>query len=111
VAESGPLTPAVALPAGYHWLTERASASPRQAGFAIAVPDGWRSRQRGETTLVRNPAPGASITREGPGRAGPLRRAQLLAYGSHRALPGYDRIALQPVPFHGTRAGVWRFAQ
>jgi len=37
--------PAVALPAGYHWLTGRASASPRRADFAIAVPDGWPSRQ------------------------------------------------------------------
>ena len=109
MAESGPLTPAVALPAGYHWLTERASASPRQAGFAIAVPDGWRSWQRGETTLVRNPAPGASITRAGPCRAAAPSAAS--RDGSHRALPGYDRIALQPVPFHGTRAGVWRFAQ
>jgi hypothetical protein len=112
VAASGPLTPGVALPAGYHWLTERASASPRRAGFATAVPDGWQALQRGETTVVRNPATGASITvtREGPGPAGPLRQAQFLADGPRRALPGYHRIALLPVPFHGTLAGAWRFA-
>jgi hypothetical protein len=112
MAASGPIAPAVAIPAGYHWLTEPASAAPRRAGFAMAVPDGWQSRQRGETTLVRNPATGASITvtREAPGGAGPLRRAQLLAEGPHRAFPGYHRIALVPVPFHGTLAGAWRFA-
>jgi hypothetical protein len=78
----------------------------------VAVPDGWQSRQRGETTLVRNPATGASITvtREAPGGAGPLRRARLLADGPHQAFPGYHRIALLPVPFHGTLAGAWRFA-
>jgi len=112
VAASGPITPTVALPAGYHWLTERALASPRRAGFAMAVPDGWQVRQRGEITLARNPATGASITviREAPSGTGPLRQAQLLAAGAHRAYPGYHRIALLPVPFHGTLAGVWRFA-
>ncbi len=112
MAASGPLPPSVALPAGYHWLTERASAAPRRAGFSMAVPDGWQARQRGETTLVRNPATGASITvtRDAPGGPGPLRQAQLLASGPQRALPGYHRIALLPVPFHGTLAGAWRFA-
>jgi hypothetical protein len=112
VAASRPVTPAVALPAGYHWLTERPLPSPRRAGFAMAVPDGWQSRQRGRTTVIRNPATGASITvaREAPGGAGPLRRAQLLADGPHPAFPGYHRIALLPVPFHGTLAGAWRFA-
>jgi len=110
-ASGGPITPAIALPAGYHWYTARASESPRRAGFSIAVPDGWRTRQRGDTTLIRNPATLASITvtRAAPGGPGPLREAQLLAGGSHRSYPGYHQLALLPVPFHGTLAGAWRF--
>jgi hypothetical protein len=108
---ASPITPAVALPGGYHWYTARASDSPRRAGFAIAVPDGWRTRQRGDTTLIRNPATDASIMvrRADPGGPGPLREAQLLAGAPHRSYPGYHQIALLPVPFHGTLAGAWRF--
>jgi hypothetical protein len=111
-AAGSPITPATALPAGYHWYTARASRSPRRAGFAIAVPDGWRTRQRGETTLIRNPATDAAITvtRMASGGPGPLRQAQLLATGPHSSYPGYHQIALLPVPFHGTLAGAWRFA-
>jgi hypothetical protein len=111
-ASSNPIKPAVALPAGYHWYTVRASGSPRRAGFSIAVPDGWRTRQRGDTTLIRDPATGASITvtRPAPGGAGPLREAQLLASAPHRSYPGYHQIALLPVPFHGALAGAWRFS-
>jgi tRNA A-37 threonylcarbamoyl transferase component Bud32 len=112
MAASGPITPAMALPAGYHWYTARASRSPHRAGFAIAVPDGWRTRQHGDTTVVRDPATDAAITvtRAAPGGPGPLRQAQLLASGPHGAYPGYHQIALLPVPFHGTLAGAWRFA-
>jgi len=111
-AASGPITPAVALPAGYHWYTARASGAPRRAGFSIAVPDGWRARQRGDTTLIRDLATGAAITvtRPAPGGPGPLDEAQLLASGAHRSYPGYHQIALLPVSFHGTLAGAWRFA-
>src|SRR5260370_37195019 len=78
----------------------------------MAVRDGWQAGQRGEATLVRTPARGASSTvpRDAPGGPGPLRQPQLLARGPPRALPGYHRIALLPVPFHGTLAGAWRFA-
>jgi hypothetical protein len=111
-AASSPIPPAVALPAGYHWYSARASASPRRAGFSIAVPNGWRTRQRGDTTLIRDPATNASITvtRVAPGGPGPLRATQLLARAPHRSYPGYRQIALLPVPFHGTLAGAWRFA-
>jgi hypothetical protein len=110
-ASSSPITPAIALPAGYHWYTARASDSPRRAGFAIAVPNGWRTRQRGDTILIRNPATHASITvtRAVPGGPGPLREVQLLAGAPHRSYPGYHQIALLPVPFHGTVAGALRF--
>lgn len=110
-AASSPITPAGPLPAGYHWYTARASSSPRRAGFSIAVPDGWRMRQHGDTTVMRNPATDATITvtrgaQRGPG---PLREAALLASAPHGSFPGYRRIALLPVPFHGTLAGAWRF--
>ena len=111
-AASSPITPTGPLPAGYHWYTARASSAPRRAGFSIAVPDGWRTRQHGDTTLIRNPATDASITvgRAAPGGPGPLREAALLADAPHRSFPGYHQIALLPVPFHGTLAGAWRFA-
>ena len=111
-AASSPLPPAMALPAGYHWYTARASSAPRRAGFSIAVADGWRTRQHGDTTLMRNPATDATIAviRGAPGGPGPLREAASLASASHGSLPGYHRIALLPIPFHGTLAGAWRFA-
>jgi hypothetical protein len=111
-AASSPITPTGPLPAGYHWYTARAQSSPRRAGFSIAVPDGWRTRQHGDTTLLRNPATDASITvgRGAQGGPGPLREAALLADAPHRSFPGYHQIALLPVPFHGTLAGAWRFA-
>jgi hypothetical protein len=111
-AASSPLRPAIALPAGYHWYTARASSAPRRAGFSIAVADGWRTRQHGDTTLIRNPATDATITvtRGAPGSPGPLREAASLASASHGSFPGYRRIALLPIPFHGTLAGAWRFA-
>lgn len=89
----------------------QALSSPRRAGFSIAVPDGWRTRQRGDTTLMRNPATHATITvtRGAQGGPGPLREATLLASGPHKAFPGYHQIALLPVPFHGTLAGAWRY--
>ena len=110
-AASSPITPTGPLPAGYHWYTARASSSPRRAGFSIAVPDGWRMRQHGDTTVMRDPATDATITvtrgaQRGPG---PLREAALLANAPHGSFPGYHRIALLPVPFHGTLAGAWRF--
>jgi hypothetical protein len=111
-AASSTITPAAALPTGYHWYTARASTAPRRAGFSIAVPEGWRAGQRGDTTMIRDPATGAAITviRPAPGGPGPLSEAQLLASGPHQSYPGYHQIALLPVPFHGTLAGAWRFA-
>jgi hypothetical protein len=110
-AASSPLKPSGPLPAGYHWYTAQASSSPLRAGFSIAVPDGWRTRQRGDTTLMRNPATHATmtVTRGAQGGPGPLREAALLANSPHKSFPGYRRIALLPVPFHGTLAGAWRF--
>ena len=110
-AASSPITPTGPLPAGYHWYTARALSSPRRAGFSIAVPDGWRTRQHGDATVMRDPATDATITvtrgaQRGPG---PLREAALLANAPHGSFPGYHRIALLPVPFHGTLAGAWRF--
>ena len=112
MAASGPIKPSGPLPAGYHWYTAQPSSSPRRAGFSIAVPDGWRTRQRGDTTVMRNRATGATITvtRGAQGGPGPLREASLLANAPHRSFPRYHRIALLPVPFHGTLAGAWRFA-
>ena len=76
------------------------------------MPDGWRTRQHGDTTVMRNPASDATITvtRGTQGGPGPLREAALLASGPHRSYPSYHQIALLPVPFHGTLAGAWRFA-
>jgi hypothetical protein len=110
-AASSPIRPSGPLPAGYHWYTAQASSSPRRAGFSIAVPNGWRTRQHGDTTLMRNPATRATITvtRGAQGGPGPLREAALLAGAPHKAFPGYHQIALLPVPFHGTLAGAWRF--
>jgi hypothetical protein len=110
-AASSPIKPSGPLPAGYHWYTAQASSSPRRAGFSIAVPDGWRTRHHGDTTLMRNPATHATIavTRGAQGGPGPLREAALLAGGPHKSFPGYHQIALLPVPFHGTLAGAWRF--
>ena len=110
-AASSPITPSGPLPAGYHWYAVQASSSPRRAGFSIAVPNGWRTRQRGDTTLMRNPASGATITvaRGAQGGPGPLRQAALLASGPHKSFPGYHQIALLPIPFHGTLAGALRF--
>ncbi len=111
-AASSPITPSGPLPAGYHWYTTQASSSPRRAGFSIAVPDGWHTRQHRSTTLMRNPATDATITvtRGAQGGPGPLREAALLAGGPHTSFPGYHQIALLPVPFHGTLAGAWRFS-
>jgi tRNA A-37 threonylcarbamoyl transferase component Bud32 len=111
-AASSPLPPAIALPAGYHWYTARALSAPRRAGFSIAVADGWRTRQHGDTTLMRNPVTDATITvtRAAPDGPGPLREAASLASASHGSFPGYHQIALLPIPFHGTLAGAWRFA-
>jgi hypothetical protein len=111
-AASSPITPSGPLPAGYHWYAAQALSSPRRAGFSIAVPDGWRTRQRGDTTLMRNPATHATITvtRGAQGGPGPLREAARLASGPHSSFPGYHQIALLPVPFHGTLAGAWRFS-
>ena len=111
-AATGVIAPALALPAGYRWYTEQPSATPRQAGFSMAVPDGWRASQQGGTTLLENPATTATITvtRAAPGAAGPLRSARALAGESHAPYPGYHQIAVLPVPFHGTVAGAWRFA-
>ena len=111
-AASSPITPTGPLPAGYHWYAAQALSSPRRAGFSIAVPDGWRTRQHGDTTLMRNPATRATITvtRGAQGGPGPLREAALLANSPHKSFPGYHQIALLPVPFHGTLAGAWRFA-
>ena len=110
-AASSPITPSGPLPAGYHWYTVQASSSPRRAGFSIAVPNGWRTRQHGDTTLMRDPATDATIavTRGAQGGPGPLREAARLASAPHKAFPGYHQIALLPVPFHGTLAGAWRF--
>jgi len=111
-AASRPITPTGPLPAGYHWYAAQALSSPRRAGFSIAVPDGWRTRQHGDTTLMRNPATHTTITvtRGAQGGPGPLREAALLANSPHKSFPGYHQIALLPVPFHGTLAGAWRFA-
>jgi len=110
-AASSPIKPSGPLPAGYHWYTAQPSSSPRRAGFSIAVPDGWRTRQHGDTTLMRNPATHATITvtRGAQSEPGPLREAALLASAPHKPFPGYHQIALLPVPFHGTLAGAWRF--
>jgi hypothetical protein len=111
-AASGPIKPRGPLPAGYHWYAAQASSSPPRAGFSIAVPDGWRTRQYGNTTLMRNPATDATITvtRGAQGGPGPLSEAAALASGPHSSFPGYHQIALLPVPFHGTLAGAWRYA-
>ena len=110
-AASSPIKPSGPLPAGYHWYAAQASSSPRRAGFSIAVPDGWHTREHGNTTLMRNPATGATITvTRGPlGGPGPLSEAASLASGPHKSFPGYHQIALLPVPFHGTLAGAWRY--
>jgi len=110
-AASSPIKPSGPLPAGYHWYTAQGSSSPRRAGFSIAVPNGWRTRQHGDTTLMRDPATHATITvtRGAQGGPGPLREAALLASAPHKSFPGYHQIALLPVPFHGTLAGAWRF--
>ena len=111
MAASSPIKPSGPLPAGYHWYAAQASSSPRRAGFSIAVPDGWHTRQHGNTTLMHNPATGATITvTRGPlGGPGPLSEAASLASGPHKSFPGYHQIALLPVPFHGTLAGAWRY--
>ena len=110
-AASSPITPRGPLPAGYHWYAAQPSSSPRRAGFSIAVPNGWRTHQHGDTTLMRNPVTDATITvtRGARGGPGPLREAALLASAPHTSFPGYQQIALLPVPFHGTLAGAWRF--
>ena len=89
-AASSPIKPSGPLPAGYHWYTAQPSSSPRRAGFSIAVPDGWRTRQHGDTTLMRNPATHATITvtREAQSEPGPLREAALLASAPHKPFPG-----------------------
>src|SRR5262249_11846371 len=54
-AASSPIKPSGPLPAGYHWYAAQPLSSPRRAGFSIAVPNGWQTRQHGDTTLMRNP--------------------------------------------------------
>jgi tRNA A-37 threonylcarbamoyl transferase component Bud32 len=73
-AASSPITASGPLPAGYHWYTAQPSSSPRRAGFSIAVPNGWRTRQRGDTTLMRNPLRGSACRGSPRGSAvgGPL---------------------------------------
>jgi serine/threonine protein kinase len=101
------------LPPGYRWYSQSAAAGTA-SGFSMAVPDGWHAHQQGMATSLQDPASGGTITVTPgpPGTPGPLREARVLEHSrvSLGSYPGYHRLGISPLFFHGALAVAWRFS-
>ncbi len=101
------------LPSGYHWYTAPAAGTGTTAGFTMAVPNGWQASTRGLITDVADPVGHVSMQVDltpfeaatAPGEAS-LLEEQALTDGS---LPGYRRVALRPLLFHGRLGAAWEY--
>ena len=101
------------LPSGYHWYTAPAARTSTTAGFTMAVPNGWRASTRGLITNVVDPVGHVSMQVDltpfgaatAPGEASMLEE-QARTDGS---LPGYRRVALRPLLFHGGLGAAWEY--
>ncbi|HEY4850361.1 MAG TPA: hypothetical protein VII22_06170, partial [Streptosporangiaceae bacterium] len=101
------------LPSGYRWYTAPAAGTGTTAGFTMAVPNGWQASTRGLTTDVADPVGHVSMQVDltpfeaatAPGEAN-LLEEQALTDGS---LPGYRRVALHPLLFHGRLGAAWEY--
>jgi eukaryotic-like serine/threonine-protein kinase len=111
--QNGTGTGTTRLPAGYRWYSQPAAAGT-PSGFSMAVPDGWHAYQQGTATSVQDPASGGTITITPgpPGTAGSLREVRMLEHSrvSLGSYPGYHRLGISPLFFHGALAVAWRFS-
>jgi len=101
------------LPSGYHWYTAPAAGTDTTAGFTMAVPNGWHTSTRGLTTDVVDPMGHASmqVDRSPFEAATAPREASLLEERAltDGSLPGYRRVALRPLLFHGRLGAAWEY--
>jgi serine/threonine protein kinase len=101
------------LPSGYHWYTALAARTGTTAGFTMAVPNGWRANTRSLISDVVDPVGHVSMQVDltpyeaatAPGEASMLEK-QARTDGS---LPGYRRVALRPLLFHGRPGAAWEY--
>ena len=103
--ESEPTTPAADVPAGFRPHRD-------SLGFRIAVPSGWNRRLDGPTRVDFVAPSGDRFVRIDqraqalPSAAGAWRQAEP---GVADALPGYQRIRIDPVPHPRWNVADWEF--
>ena len=98
---------------GYHAVQVSGAAAGSAAGFSMKVPDGWRSAQRGPTTVFTGPGGTAVIqvtpaVFRAPRPVGEARTLEAVAL-RRGTFPGYQRITLHAAGFHGRPGAVWEF--
>lgn len=99
------------LPAGYQWYTVPNAAAA--AGFTMAVPDGWHVTTHGSITDAADPGADRSIQvdRTPFEAATAFGQASLLdeQAATDGRFPGYRRISLRSLVFHGRPGAAWEF--
>jgi tRNA A-37 threonylcarbamoyl transferase component Bud32 len=110
---SGSTAPA-ALPAGYTWYSQPATATETTAGFRMAVPSGWQASRNGFVTYIKDPSgPGfieVDLTQHTyPSDMAEARWLQAKTRSQHK-FPGYRRIALRPTEIAGSPGAIWAFS-
>jgi serine/threonine protein kinase len=100
-------------PAGYQWYTVPDAEAGSAAGFTMAVPDGWPVKTHGSITDVADPGADRSIQvdRTPFEAATAFGQASLLdeQAATDGRFPGYRRISLRSLVFHGRPGAAWEF--
>src|SRR5579875_8734 len=101
------------LPQGFHWHTVPATAAGTDAGFTIAVPDGWTVTQRGAATYLTAAGGSEYLEVDLTPHTYPvmLAEARWLAQQTRRQgkFPGYRVIGIKPARVRGADAAAWQF--
>src|SRR5579875_1677037 len=101
------------LPQGFHWDTVPAMAAGTNAGFTIAVPDGWTVTQRGAATYLTAAGGSEYLEVDLTPHTYPvmLTEAHWLAQQTQRQgkFPGYRVIGIRPARIRGADAAAWQF--
>jgi tRNA A-37 threonylcarbamoyl transferase component Bud32 len=102
-----------ALPAGWQWYTASAKTLGTNAGFKLAIPDGWNAYPKGAGVLFEAPGNDTflQVDLTPHTKSSMLAEARYLAELTQRQgkFPGYSDQSIRPVNIRNSAGAAWGF--
>ncbi len=100
-----------ALPAGWQWYTASAKTLGTNAGFKLAIPDGWNAYPKGGGVLFEAPGNDTflQVDLTPHTKSSMLAEARYLAELEQGKFPGYQNQSIRPVNIRNSAGAAWSF--